>query len=147
MALERAQRRLGGIAGAERPALDDRGMGREGRGHLPGAGRHDADDPRGLQPATFSSTWRTIGQPASGCRTLGIADFMRVPAPAASTTTAIGGFMASDATGLAVPQGGCAKEDCMHPNADNLIATRFDTVIYDLDGTLIDSAKRHAAWP
>ena len=29
----------------------------------------------------------------------------------------------------------------MHPNADNLIATRFDTVIYDLDGTLIDSAK------
>jgi phosphoglycolate phosphatase len=29
----------------------------------------------------------------------------------------------------------------MHPNADNLIAIRFDTVIYDLDGTLIDSAK------
>jgi len=29
----------------------------------------------------------------------------------------------------------------MHPNADNLIACRFDTVIYDLDGTLIDSAK------
>lgn len=29
----------------------------------------------------------------------------------------------------------------MHPNADNLIATRFDTVIYDLDGTLIDSAR------
>src|SRR5580704_16473937 len=29
----------------------------------------------------------------------------------------------------------------MHPNADSLIATRFDTVIYDLDGTLIDSAK------
>ncbi len=29
----------------------------------------------------------------------------------------------------------------MHPNADNLIAARFDTVIYDLDGTLIDSAK------
>jgi phosphoglycolate phosphatase len=28
----------------------------------------------------------------------------------------------------------------MHPNADNLIASRFDTVIYDLDGTLIDSA-------
>ena len=27
------------------------------------------------------------------------------------------------------------------PNADNLIASRFDTVIYDLDGTLIDSAK------
>jgi hypothetical protein len=23
----------------------------------------------------------------------------------------------------------------MHPNADNLIATRFDTVIYNLDGT------------
>ena len=29
----------------------------------------------------------------------------------------------------------------MHANADNLIASRFDTVIYDLDGTLIDSAK------
>jgi len=29
----------------------------------------------------------------------------------------------------------------MHPNADNLITSRFDTVIYDLDGTLIDSAK------
>ena len=29
----------------------------------------------------------------------------------------------------------------MHPNADNLIAARFDTVIYDLDGTLIDSAR------
>jgi phosphoglycolate phosphatase len=29
----------------------------------------------------------------------------------------------------------------MHPNPDNLIASRFDTVIYDLDGTLIDSAK------
>ena len=29
----------------------------------------------------------------------------------------------------------------MHPNADNLIANRFDTVIYDLDGTLIDSAR------
>lgn len=29
----------------------------------------------------------------------------------------------------------------MHPNADNLLASRFDTVIYDLDGTLIDSAK------
>src|SRR5260370_19174342 len=43
--------------------------------------------------------------------------------------------------GLAVPQAGCAKEPCMHPNADNLIASRFDTVIYDLDGTLIDSAK------
>lgn len=29
----------------------------------------------------------------------------------------------------------------MHPNADNAIAARFDTVIYDLDGTLIDSAR------
>ena len=29
----------------------------------------------------------------------------------------------------------------MHPNADTLLASRFDTVIYDLDGTLIDSAK------
>ena len=29
----------------------------------------------------------------------------------------------------------------MHANADQLIASRFDTVIYDLDGTLIDSAR------
>jgi len=29
----------------------------------------------------------------------------------------------------------------MTPNADALIAARFDTVLYDLDGTLIDSAK------
>ena len=29
----------------------------------------------------------------------------------------------------------------MQANADTLIATRFDTVIYDLDGTLIDSAR------
>src|SRR5258707_8811613 len=42
---------------------------------------------------------------------------------------------------LDVLRGRCAKEYCMHPNADNLIAARFETVIYDLDGTLIDSAK------
>jgi phosphoglycolate phosphatase len=29
----------------------------------------------------------------------------------------------------------------MYPNADNLIASRFDTVLYDLDGTLIESAR------
>ena len=29
----------------------------------------------------------------------------------------------------------------MHANADNLIVSRFEAVIYDLDGTLIDSAK------
>jgi phosphoglycolate phosphatase len=29
----------------------------------------------------------------------------------------------------------------MHANADTLIASRFDTIIYDLDGTLIDSAR------
>ena len=29
----------------------------------------------------------------------------------------------------------------MQPAADPLIASRFDTVVYDLDGTLIDSAK------
>ena len=66
---------------------------------------------------------------------------MRVPAPAASTTTAMGDFMP-----VAMPWGrpsrkGCAKGYRMHPNADNLIASRFDTVIYDLDGTLIDSAR------
>src|SRR5262249_47411371 len=101
----------------------------------------------GFSRATLSSTWRTIGQPASGCGTFGTADFMRVPAPAASTTTAIGDFMAvrmpsgTPSRKLDVMRGECAKECCMHPNADNLIANRFDTVIYDLDGTLIDSAK------
>src|SRR5437868_11790698 len=29
----------------------------------------------------------------------------------------------------------------MHSDANGLIATRFGTVIYDLDGTLIDSAR------
>lgn len=29
----------------------------------------------------------------------------------------------------------------MHPHADSLITARFDTIIYDLDGTLIDSAR------
>ena len=29
----------------------------------------------------------------------------------------------------------------MNATADNLIASRFDTIIYDLDGTLIDSAR------
>jgi phosphoglycolate phosphatase len=29
----------------------------------------------------------------------------------------------------------------MHSTADKLITSRFDTIIYDLDGTLIDSAK------
>src|SRR5260370_22047465 len=29
----------------------------------------------------------------------------------------------------------------MHPNADNLTASRFDTVLYDLDGRRIDSAR------
>lgn len=43
--------------------------------------------------------------------------------------------------GLAAPQVGCAKTLFMHPNADHLIASRFDTVLYDLDGTLIESAK------
>jgi phosphoglycolate phosphatase len=32
-------------------------------------------------------------------------------------------------------------DTAMHANADNLIASRFDTIIYDLDGTLIDSAR------
>ena len=43
--------------------------------------------------------------------------------------------------GLAVPQAGYAKDHLMHPNADSLIVHRFDTVLYDLDGTLIESAK------
>lgn len=43
--------------------------------------------------------------------------------------------------GLAVPQAGYAKDYCMHPSTDHLLTSRFDTVIYDLDGTLIDSAK------
>src|SRR4051812_40480316 len=96
----------------------------------------------GFSRSTLSSTWRTIGQPANGCRTLWSADFMRVPAPAASTTTAMGDFMTVrmpcgtpsrklHVRQLDVQRAECAKEYCMHPNADNLIASRFDTVIYD----------------
>ncbi len=43
--------------------------------------------------------------------------------------------------GLAAPQGGYAKGMDMTAQTDALIARRFDTVIYDLDGTLIDSAR------
>ncbi len=42
---------------------------------------------------------------------------------------------------LAVLQGRCANDNCMHTLTDTLIGARFDTIIYDLDGTLIDSAK------
>src|SRR6185436_2069509 len=93
----------------------------------------------GFNRPTVSRTWRIIGLPAIGCSTFGRADFMRVPAPAASTTTAMGDFMAVGCHGAGRPAR-CYGE-AMHPNADNLIASRFDTVIYDLDGTLIDSAR------
>ena len=130
------------MPGAQRLVLDDRGCGAKAAATSSAPGATTPTIRAGFSRATLSSTWRIIGQPASGCSTFGSADFMRVPAPAASTTTAMGDFMVrSDAMGLAVPQDGCAKEVVMQADADALIATRFDTVIYDLDGTLIDSAK------
>src|SRR5262249_2066505 len=33
------------------------------------------------------------------------------------------------------------RDMLMHANADNLISSRFDTIIYDLDGTLVDMAR------
>ena len=50
--------------------------------------------PKLLHPLAASSacavrsTCATIGDPASGCRSFGVADFMRVPWPAASTMMA-----------------------------------------------------------
>ena len=86
------------------------GCGAKAAGHRLGPGRDHADDPRRASArATLSSTWRTIGQPASGCSTFGSADFMRVPAPAASTTTAMGDFMAVRCHGAGRPAR-CAKE-------------------------------------
>ncbi len=41
---------------------------------------------RGARVKAVSSTWLIIGRPATWCRTLGRADFMRVPFPAARTT-------------------------------------------------------------
>ena len=80
------------------------GCGAKAVGHVRGAGRDHAHDPaRASVPPTLASTWRSMGQPASGCRTFGRADFMRVPAPAASTTTAMGDFMSVRCHGAGGP--------------------------------------------
>ena len=42
---------------------------------------------------------------------------------------------------LADGQGGYARESRMQTDAEKLITSRFDAVLYDLDGTLIDSAR------
>ena len=104
--LERGQRGLGRIAGAERLVLD--------RGRMRGEGRRDPVGARARprrRPAPASAARRCPGHGAPsacrppGCRTFGSDDFMRVPAPAASTTTAMGDFIGGpDATGPAVPQ-------------------------------------------
>ena len=47
----------------------------------------------GRRSATTASTWSIIARPASRCSTLGRGDFIRVPLPAASTTTVTGKLM------------------------------------------------------
>src|SRR3546814_11774195 len=42
----------------------------------------------GARALTEASTCQSIGLPATGCSTLGRSDFMRLPFPAARTTTA-----------------------------------------------------------
>ena len=66
--------------------------------------RHVLANAARLKPA------RIVGQPARGWRTFGRADFMRVPAPAASTTTAMGDFMTVGCHGAGAPAR-CANED------------------------------------
>ena len=61
----------------------------------------------GLSRATLSRTWCTIALPAIWCRTFGSDDFMRVPAPAARTTAAMGGFM-----GGRMPRGWPSRKMC-----------------------------------
>ena len=44
----------------------------------------------GSSARAVASAWARSGAPASGCRTLGRSEFIRVPWPAASTMTATG---------------------------------------------------------
>ena len=141
MALERGQRGLGRIAGAERLVLDRGRMRGEGRRDLVGARAR----PR-LRPAPASAVRHCPAHgAASACRPPGaglsaatISCACRRRPPGRPRRWVISCAVGCHGAGRPAR---CAKEYCMHPNADNLIASRFDTVIYDLDGTLIDSAK------
>ncbi len=105
--LSASSARLGGMPGAQRLALHGRRMRGEGRGHVGGAGADHTDDPRGLQRRGIGqhvappwAGWPGDGGPSAG------ADFMRVPAPAARTTTAMGDFM------RALPSGRGSRSSC-----------------------------------
>ena len=50
----------------------------------------DEDGAFGLEARAAASAWASSGAQASGCRTLGRSEFIRVPWPAASTMTAMG---------------------------------------------------------
>ena len=60
---------------------------RRARPRWPASRRRRAALP--VAPVAASSTYSIIGRPQTGCRTLGIADFMRVPRPAARTTATV----------------------------------------------------------
>ena len=92
------------------------GCGREGRGHVPGARRHHADDPGGLQPARHCPAHGapSASRPAdAGPSAAPTSCACRPRRPAPPRRWAIS--CPSDATGLAVPQGGCAKESACIP--------------------------------
>ena len=89
---ERRERLLDGATGAGDLVLvddDDAGHHRlDLGGDLVALVAHDRDDVRGVEGVRRASTCATIGAPARGCRSFGVADFMRVPWPAASTMMA-----------------------------------------------------------
>lgn len=63
----------------------------------------------GSNARAAASTWPTSERPQMLCRTFGVADFIRVPSPAASTTTAAGRVAL---TGMPF---GCGWVRCGHP--------------------------------
>ncbi len=90
---QRVQRDARGVAGAARRILQhEREVGRgERRAHRVGAVADDhRDGPRRERRAPRRSRSETTGRPASGCSTLGSAECIRLPWPAARTTTLSG---------------------------------------------------------
>ena len=119
--------------------------------------------------ARLASTWPIIGRPAMGCSTFGRCDFIRVPLPAARTMAAVVdlamiGFLllliprspsnraANCHSGLPPPSWQIRARDRIQPvpcrlivpstsdTCDRTMAAPRSSLIFDLDGTLIDSA-------
>ena len=82
----------GGMAGAELPVLDRRSR-RPGPRHRRARRRASGAVTTTMRatpaPRAAAITWPRIGRPATLCSTLGIADFIRVPMPAARMTAAL----------------------------------------------------------